>query len=120
MLDIDEHMTESEMTRNYEKNLAKLAERSNKCKKELEEIEWDTVVRYKGLTTTLEAALGMLRMGDHLGWKALTIIHSRRTLRKYERILGLVFENFSRPKGQARIEILDIWPPRGLRTFGRR
>ena len=31
----------------------------------------------------------MLRMGHHFGWKVLYIIHSRVTIRKYEKILDI-------------------------------
>lgn len=43
-----------------------------------------------GNGTELESALGMLYMGHAFGWKVLYIIHSASTVRKYERILGIV------------------------------
>lgn len=78
----------------YQRNLGKLAARSTKRKKELEAVEAQAIANYKGLVTTLESALGMLRIGDHLGWRALAIIHSRRTLRKYEEILDIDVKEF--------------------------
>lgn len=47
----------------------------------------------------LESALGMLRMGHHVGWKILYIILSKKTIRKYEEILD--------------IKIRDIFPDEG-------
>ncbi len=37
----------------------------------------------------LESALGMYMIGFHFGWKVLYVIHSKRTIRKYEEILGI-------------------------------
>lgn len=43
-----------------------------------------------GIVTELESALGMLYIGHAFGWKVLYIIHSASTVRKYERILGII------------------------------
>ena len=37
----------------------------------------------------LESALGMYMIGFHFGWKVLYVIHSKRTIRKYEEVLGI-------------------------------
>ncbi len=37
----------------------------------------------------LEMAIGMLMIGRLVGWKVLVIIHNKRTIRKYEEILGI-------------------------------
>ena len=37
----------------------------------------------------LEAALGMYLVGFHFGWKVLVVIHNKRTIRKYEELLGI-------------------------------
>ena len=37
----------------------------------------------------LESALGMYVIGWHFGWKVLYVIHSKKTIRKYEEILGI-------------------------------
>lgn len=37
----------------------------------------------------LESALGMYMLGHFFGWKVLYLIHSKRTIRKYEDILGI-------------------------------
>lgn len=43
----------------------------------------------------LESALGMYMIGFHFGWKVLYLIHSKRTIKKYEGILGIkVSETF--------------------------
>lgn len=55
----------------------------------LDEIEANAIADFQGQLDELESAIGMLRMGHHFGWKILYIIHSKRTIRKYEEILGI-------------------------------
>lgn len=50
----------------------------------------DQAIRnFRGQLDELESALGMYMIGRHLGWKPLYIIHSKRTVAKYEAILGI-------------------------------
>ena len=46
----------------------------------------------------LESALGMYLLAHHVGWKVLYLVHSKKTIRKYEEILGIklseVFDEF--------------------------
>ncbi|MEN8721114.1 MAG: hypothetical protein ABF296_12725 [Oceanococcaceae bacterium] len=44
---------------------------------------------FHGQFADLERAVGMLMLGDAYGWRVLTLAHERRTLRKYEEILGI-------------------------------
>lgn len=44
---------------------------------------------YHGQFPELESAIGMLFVGRQFGWKVLYLIHSKATIRKYERILGI-------------------------------
>lgn len=37
----------------------------------------------------LESALGMYVLAHYLGWKVLYLVHSKKTIRKYEQILGI-------------------------------
>ena len=37
----------------------------------------------------LESALGMYVIGHHFGWKVLYLVHSKKTIKKYEEILGI-------------------------------
>ena len=43
----------------------------------------------KGSIDDLEQASGMYMVGRHVGWKVLVLIHNKRTIRKYEEILGI-------------------------------
>lgn len=78
----------------YDKNLTRLAERSAERLAELEAIERDAVARFAGQVEELSGALGMLRLGEHVGWRVLVLVHSKRTIRKYEDILGIKVREF--------------------------
>lgn len=58
-------------------------------RKQLVEIEENAIAGFTGQLDELESALGMLLMGHHFGWKVLYLIHSKKTVRKYEDILGV-------------------------------
>lgn len=57
--------------------------------------------RYKGQFDDLEKAIGMLMMGDYVGWKVLVIVHNKRTIRKYEEILDINIREFYPEEGPA-------------------
>lgn len=68
-------------------------------KEQIEQIEKRAIIQFTGMLDELESALGMLRIGHHMGWKVLYMIHSKRTIRKYEEILD--------------IKVRDIFPDEG-------
>jgi hypothetical protein len=41
----------------------------------------------------------MLMLGDYVGWKVLVVIHNKRTIRKYEEILGISVRDFFPEEG---------------------
>lgn len=85
----------------------KIAQLTAAQKQQLQEIEESAIISFKGQLDELESALGMLRMGHHFGWKVLYLIHSKRTIRKYEEILD--------------IKIREIFPetgPSSYRSYG--
>jgi hypothetical protein len=55
--------------------------------------------RYRGPLEVLEAALGMYVIGHHFGWKVLHMVHSRRTVARYEAILGIKVRDVFAPIG---------------------
>lgn len=61
-----------------EQQLARIGERS----------KW-AIDQFDGQSDELEMALGMLIMGYQVGWKVLVLWHSKKTIRKYEEILGI-------------------------------
>ena len=81
----------------------KIAKLSASQHLQLQEIEENAIAGFKGDLTLLESALGMLRMGHHFGWRVLYLLHSKRTIRNYEEILG--------------IKIRDIFPDKGPSSY---
>ncbi len=81
----------------------KLAKLTPEQEDQLREIEREAIAGHSGDLTQLEAALGMLRMGHHVGWKVLYIIHSKKTVRTYEEMLG--------------IKIRDVFPESGPSSY---
>lgn len=47
------------------------------------------IVRFDGQVDELEQAIGFYMFGRHVGWKPLVLMHNKRTIRKYEDILGI-------------------------------
>ena len=79
---------------NFEKNLLLLAVRESDRLSTLEDIEKNAIANFSGQYDQLTTALGMLRLGDHVGWRVLYILHSKRTIRKYEEILDIKVREF--------------------------
>ena len=59
----------------------------------------DAFDRFSGQADDFEKAAGMLMIGDYFGWKALAIIHNKRTIKKYEAILGIEVREFFPEEG---------------------
>ena len=78
----------------YEKNIKRTVERSVERSAQLERIEREAIANFHGNFSELVSALGMLRMGDHVGWRVLYLIHNKRTIKKYERILDIDVKSF--------------------------
>ena len=76
-------------TPNFEERLASQKKFTSEELAAMNEIEQKALARYKGDLTELESALGMLRLGYHLGWRSLYIVHSKATIRKYEKLLDI-------------------------------
>ena len=57
------------------------------------------VENFHGLADELENAIGMLMIGRIYGWKVLVIIHNKRTIRKYEKILDINIREMFPPEG---------------------
>jgi hypothetical protein len=49
----------------------------------------DLASAFGGQIDELESAIGMLFLGRLFGWKVLVLVHNKRTIRKYEQILGI-------------------------------
>ncbi len=57
------------------------------------------VINFRGQADELENAIGMLMIGRIYGWKVLVIVHNKRTIKKYEEILGINIREMFPPEG---------------------
>lgn len=65
----------------------------------LQDFIHDVIARYQGPAADLESALGMYLLGRYLGWRALYVIHSKKTVAKYEEILGIEVQDAFEAEG---------------------
>jgi hypothetical protein len=77
----------------------------------------DALERFKGNADELEKAIGMLMFGDYVGWKVLVIIHNKRTIRKYEEILGISVREFFVEEGPIALRSLGYSVAKDLGNF---
>jgi hypothetical protein len=82
-----------------EVNLKRLQSLTKKQLEEMHQVEREAIGRFEGQLDELESALGMLRMGHHFGWRVLVLIHDKRTVRKYEEILGINVREYFHEEG---------------------
>jgi len=55
--------------------------------------------RFRGSIQEYNSAVGVFLLGFQLGWKPLYLMHSRNSIRKYEKILDLQFQEIFPPVG---------------------
>lgn len=61
--------------------------------KETEEAILQKMCEFQGIATTLESALGALVVGQYFGWRVLKLLHTPATYRRYEKVLGIKFQD---------------------------
>ena len=83
----------------FEKNLKALAQLTDEEKSALFDTAGIAVAKFSGSLDELEKALGMLLIGHHFGWKVLLLVHSKRTIKKYEKILGIDIREYFPKEG---------------------
>ena len=59
--------------------------------KQIQVIAKNTIDKYHGNLPLVESAIGALYAGRVFGWKPMFLIHDKKTLKKYEVILGINF-----------------------------
>jgi len=101
----------------FKKNIDRTVERSVERTAELECIEREAIANFKGQLPELSSAIGMLRMGDHFGWRVLYLIHSKKTIRKYENILNIKIKSFFPEVGPSADRSLGYKIAKGLSNF---
>lgn len=84
-----------------DRNLAALASLTNEQKIAAFDKVGAAVARFSGSLEELEKAVGMLMVGYHFGWKVLLLVHSKRTIKKYERILDIEIKEFFPAEGNS-------------------
>ena len=77
----------------------------------------DAINRFSGNADELEKAIGMLMLGDYVGWKVLVLIHNKRTIRKYEEILGISIRDIFVEEGPIALRSLGYSVARDLGNF---
>lgn len=80
----------------------------------------EAFTKYSGDFTVFESAIGALFLGVMIGWRPLFIIHSPKTIKRYEKILDLEFKQIlpetvdflsNRSQGYEVVVALDkFWP----------
>ena len=53
----------------------------------------DAIKSFRGQLPTLHGAIGCLYTGQQFGWKILYLVHDKKTIKKYEAILGVKFRD---------------------------
>ena len=77
----------------------RLAQLNIEQKQQLDDVINNAIRDGQGQLDELESALGMLLLGHHYGWKVLYLIHSKKTIRKYEEMLGIKIREMFPEKG---------------------
>lgn len=81
------------------KNFHRLADLTQDQVWEMYQIERKAFARFQGQLDEFEAAVGMMHLGYQLGWRPLVLIHNKRTIRKYEDILGINVREMFKEEG---------------------
>ncbi|MDB2409996.1 MAG: hypothetical protein P8J42_04665 [Pseudomonadales bacterium] len=84
-----------------ERNLEALAQLSDDEKVAVFDKVGTVVAGFSGSLEELEKAIGMLMIGYHFGWKVLLLVHSKRTIKKYEKILDIDIKEFFPAEGRS-------------------
>lgn len=101
----------------YQKNLHRLAPFDPVRLEALCDVQREAIARFSGDLAELEAALGVLHLGDHLGWKPLVLVHNKRTIRKYEEILGIELRTFFSEEGPSADRLIGYKIAKKLGNF---
>lgn len=85
--------------------------------KELIEIMGNAIKGFKGDATELEAAIGLLFVSRKVGWKPMYLIHTKKTIKKYEKILGISIRDFSPEEGELAHKSVGYKLAQGVSNF---
>ncbi|MFT3906384.1 MAG: hypothetical protein QM718_08775 [Steroidobacteraceae bacterium] len=105
------------MSRRRTQSKYPLAELTKEQKQQLDDIERKAILDFQGSLDDLERAIGLLRLGHHLGWKPLVLMHSKRTIAKYEDILDIKFSEIFPATGSSASRSLAYTFVQGVSNF---
>jgi len=77
------------------------------------------LVRFDGQVDDVERAMGFYLFGRHVGWRTLVVMHNKRTIRKYEDILGIKIRDEFPPEGPDAERSLAYRIAKGFSNFWR-
>lgn len=60
---------------------------------ELVELIHNSIMKFRGNSEELENAIGAFMLGLKTGWRPLFLIHSPKSIKKYETIIGTAFRD---------------------------
>ncbi len=58
-----------------------------------------SIMKFQGNSEELQNAIGALMLGRKTGWRVLFLIHSPKSIKKYETILGVGFRDIMPEEG---------------------
>lgn len=101
----------------YKQNMASLDVITPERSAELEVIERQAIAGHFGDISELSKAIGLLHIGDHFGWRVLVLIHNKRTIRKYEAMLGISVREFFPEEGDSSHRSIGLKAAKALGNF---
>lgn len=73
--------------------------------------------KYNGNATTIESAAGAIVIGQLYGWRVLKMVHNPSTYRRYEKILGIRFEDVCPEETDLSSRNIGVKAAKKLRSF---
>jgi hypothetical protein len=75
------------------------------------------IIDFRGRANVLESALGALIVGQKFGWRLTKMVHSPATVKKYEKILGLKFQDVCPERTQQSERSVGLNMAKKLQSF---
>ncbi len=85
--------------------------------KELLEIINNAIKNFSGDVTELESAIGMFLVAQKVGWKALFLVHAKKTIKRYEEILDIAIRDCAPEEGELARKSVALKLLKGVTNF---
>ena len=89
---------------------------ADECKRVMDKLD-SRIKEFSGDFDVLEQALGMYLLGRHVGWRPLVLIHNKRTIKRYEQILGISIREAFDEEGPDALRSTGYKFAKGLSNF---